>query len=154
MECGLERGDWWFWLIWFGLNPWTVPASHTVFVGKWLIAALEHFLCMCMCVPLSACTGLCGCLCIMMLLCVCWDPSRWQTSQVSRCWPQAAGSWVAKGVPAAGSHFHLFLRPAHHHLSDLQPRSARITLRQQETAQQQGEFRGGVVCHVQFRIKK
>lgn len=67
---------------------------------------------------------------------------RWQTSQVSRCWPKAAGGWAAKGVPAAGSLFNLFLRPASHHFSHVQPRSARIALCQQETAQQQGQFRG------------
>lgn len=94
--------------------------------------------------PLTACMGLCGCRCMMILLCVCWNPSRWQTSQVSGCWPQAAGSWAAKGIPAAGSYLCLILWPTRHHLSDLQPGSARITLRQQETPQQQGEFGGGL----------
>jgi len=56
-------------------------------------------------------------------------PFRWQTSEVSRCWPQAAGGWAAKGIPAAGSQLHLFLRPAPHHLSNLQSRSAGITVR-------------------------
>lgn len=76
--------------------------------------------------------------------CFCWKPTRWQTSQVSGCWPQAAGSWTAKGIAAASSHLRLNLWPARHRLNDLQPWSARIALRQQETPQQQGEFRGGL----------
>lgn len=67
--------------------------------------------------------------------------ARWETSSLSRRWPQAAGSRVAEGVPAAGP-LCRFFQPARHHLCHLQPGPARLALRGQEAPQQQGKFKG------------